>query len=94
MSYYGIACAYFRKIRIIRVSFGRLFEMEEILTASQVAALLKVHLRTVYTLARKGSIPARKFGGGWRFSKNEILKMVASSYENGSRIGPERKDVE
>lgn len=51
--------------------------MEEILTASQVAALLKVHLRTVYNLARKGALPARKFGGGWRFSKNAILKMMA-----------------
>ena len=51
--------------------------MEEILTASQVAALLQVHLRTVYNLARRGQIPAIKFGGGWRFSKNAILKMVA-----------------
>lgn len=59
--------------------------MEEILTASQVAALLKVHLRTVYTLARKGSIPARKFGGGWRFSKNAILKMVANYEERPSK---------
>ena len=61
--------------------FGK---MEEILTASQVAALLKVHLRTVYTLARKGSIPARKLGGGWRFSKSAILQMVANDEEGPS----------
>jgi len=64
-----------RKLEQVLEDFRK---MEEILTASQVAALLKVHLRTVYTLARKGSIPARKFGGGWRFSKNAILKMVAN----------------
>ncbi len=58
--------------------------MEEILTASQVAALLQVHLRTVYKLARKGSIPGIKFGGGWRFSKNEILKMIARDEEKDS----------
>lgn len=52
--------------------------MEQILTASQVADLLQVHLRTVYKLARKGLIPGRKFGGGWRFSKEEILKMISS----------------
>ena len=52
--------------------------MEQILTASQVADLLQVHLRTVYKLARKGLIPGRKFGGGWRFSKDEILKMISS----------------
>ena len=52
--------------------------MEQILTASQVAELLQVHLRTVYKLARKGLIPGRKFGGGWRFSKEEIMKMISS----------------
>jgi excisionase family DNA binding protein len=52
--------------------------VEQILTASQVADLLQVHLRTVYKLARKGLIPGRKFGGGWRFSKEEILKMIST----------------
>jgi excisionase family DNA binding protein len=52
--------------------------VEQILTASQVAELLQVHLRTVYKLARKGLIPGRKFGGGWRFSKEEIMKMISS----------------
>ena len=52
--------------------------MEQILTASQVAELLQVHLRTVYKLARKGLIPGRKFGGGWRFSKDEIMRMISS----------------
>ncbi len=53
--------------------------MEQILTASQVAELLQVHLRTVYKLARRGLIPGRKFGGGWRFSREEILKMISTS---------------
>jgi excisionase family DNA binding protein len=52
--------------------------VEQILTASQVAELLQVHLRTVYKLARKGLIPGRKFGGGWRFSKDEIMRMISS----------------
>jgi excisionase family DNA binding protein len=52
--------------------------VEQILTASQVAELLQVHLRTVYKLAHKGLIPGRKFGGGWRFSKEEIMKMISS----------------
>ena len=51
--------------------------MEEILTASQVADLLQVHPRTIYKLVKQGSIPGRKFGGGWRFNKNEILLMVS-----------------
>lgn len=52
--------------------------MEDILTASQVASLLQVHPRTVYKLVKQGSIPGRKFGGGWRFSKSEILLMISS----------------
>lgn len=59
--------------------------MKELLTASQVASLLQVHLRTVYKLARKGMIPGRKFGGGWRFSKSEILRMVVGKEEKGLR---------
>jgi len=53
--------------------------VEQILTASQVAELLQVHLRTVYKLARRGLIPGRKFGGGWRFSRDEIMKMISNS---------------
>jgi excisionase family DNA binding protein len=51
-------------------------QTDEILTASQVATLLQIHPRTVYKLVKKGSLPGRKFGSGWRFSKSEILFMV------------------
>jgi excisionase family DNA binding protein len=57
-------------------SYLKSIPMDKILTASEVAALLKVHPRTVYNLALQGSIPARKLGGNWRFSKEAILKMV------------------
>jgi excisionase family DNA binding protein len=60
----------------IALSFGRLF-MDEILTASEVAELLQIHPRTVYKLVKEGSLPGRKFGGGWRFSRSEILAMVS-----------------
>ena len=54
--------------------------MEQILTASQVADMLQVHLRTVYKLARKGLVPGRKFGGGWRFSRDEIVRMISGGH--------------
>jgi len=59
--------------------------VEELLTASQTAALLQLHLRTIYKLARRGLIPGRKFGGGWRFSQSEILKMVAAGEDRESQ---------
>ena len=51
-------------------------QVEEILTATQVASLLQIHPRTVYKLVKEGSLPGKKFGGGWRFSKLEIMAMV------------------
>ena len=51
--------------------------MDDILTAEQVAELLQIHVRTVYKLVRKGLLPGRKFGGGWRFSKTAIVQLVA-----------------
>jgi excisionase family DNA binding protein len=51
-------------------------QMEEILTANQVAQLLQIHPRTVYKLVKEGALPGTKFGGGWRFSRSEILAMV------------------
>jgi len=64
--------------------------LEEILTASQVAQLLQIHLRTVYKLARKGALPGAKLGGGWRFSKNEILKIVAGNEEKALPVAADR----
>ncbi len=53
--------------------------MDEILTASQVANLLQLHPRTVYKLVKQGSLPGRKFGGGWRFNKSEIVGLISVS---------------
>jgi excisionase family DNA binding protein len=51
--------------------------MDEILTASQVAELLQLHPRTVYKLVKRGSIPGKKFGGGWRFNRSEIIGLIS-----------------
>jgi excisionase family DNA binding protein len=51
-------------------------QVDEILTANQVAELLQIHPRTVYKLVKQGSLPGRKFGGGWRFCRSEIMAMV------------------
>lgn len=59
--------------------------MEEILTAAQAAELLQIHPRTLYKLVRRGSIPGRKLGGGWRFSKAEILRMIAVDHDKEPR---------
>ena len=52
--------------------------MEEIMTPSEVAALLKIHLKTVYKLAEKGVIPGNRIGRSWRFSRGDVLELVSS----------------
>lgn len=53
--------------------------MDEILTASEAAALLKVHKRTVYRLAEEGVIPGSRIGHRWRFSKSNIMALVSKA---------------
>ena len=44
----------------------------ETYTAQEVAEALKLHPYTIRRLCREGKIPAFKFGGQWRFRKDEI----------------------
>jgi excisionase family DNA binding protein len=45
---------------------------DEILTLPEVAALLKVAEKTVYTMAQRAEIPAFKVRGQWRFKRADI----------------------
>lgn len=45
---------------------------DEILTLPEVAQLLKVAEKTVYTMAQKGEVPAFKVGGQWRFRRTDL----------------------
>ena len=42
----------------------------------ELADYLRVSLRTIYSYAQRGEIPAIKIVGQWRFEKNEIDKWV------------------
>jgi excisionase family DNA binding protein len=61
--------------------------MEEIMTPSEVAALLKIHLKTVYKLAERGVIPGNRIGRSWRFSRNDVLELVSSKSMSLSENG-------
>ena len=52
--------------------------MEEIMTPSEVADMLKIHLKTVYKLAEKGVIPGNRIGRSWRFSRSDVMELVSS----------------
>jgi excisionase family DNA binding protein len=49
---------------------------DEILTLPEVAQLLKVAEKTVYSMAQKGQLPAFKVGGQWRFKRVDIDQWI------------------
>ncbi len=63
---------------------------EEILTIQEVAKLLKVADKTVYTMAQKGALPAFKVGGLWRFRRQDLDAWIS---ERVGRISEYRKDA-
>jgi excisionase family DNA binding protein len=61
---------------------------DEILTLPEVAQLLKVAEKTVYTMAQKGELPAFKVGGQWRFRRADLDAWIdAKTPSRGGRGG-------
>jgi excisionase family DNA binding protein len=62
---------------------------DEILTVQEVAALLKVADKTVYTMAQRGEIPAFKVRGHWPFRRTDIdawiQEQTTSRREDGGQ---------
>jgi excisionase family DNA binding protein len=59
---------------------------DEILTLPEVAALLKVAEKTVYTMAQKAEMPAFKVRGQWRFKREDIdawIEQQKSTHRDG-----------
>jgi excisionase family DNA binding protein len=48
----------------------------EVMTAREVAALLRMPMSTVYELARKGVLPARQLGRTWRFLRPRLEELL------------------
>jgi excisionase family DNA binding protein len=68
--------------------------VHEVITPSEVAALLQIHVKTVYRLARQGVLPGRQIGRRWRFSRSEILGLVSHHGPNGDAARPAEPPLE
>ncbi len=49
---------------------------DEILTLPEIANLLKVAEKTVYTMAQRAQLPAFKVRGQWRFKRVDIDRWI------------------
>jgi excisionase family DNA binding protein len=51
---------------------------DDVMTASEVADLLKMPVSTIYELARRGELPARRLGRTWRFLRPRLEELLAA----------------
>jgi len=52
--------------------------MNGLLTPVEAGLYLRVHVRTIYRLAKNGKIPGRKFGARWKFEKAILDEWVSN----------------
>lgn len=50
--------------------------MKRLLTARDVAGLLKINYRTVLKLRRQGQLPARAIAGTWRWTEQDVQDYI------------------
>jgi excisionase family DNA binding protein len=50
---------------------------DEVMTAREVADLLKMPVSTIYELARRGELPARRLGRTWRFLRPRLEELLS-----------------
>jgi excisionase family DNA binding protein len=62
----------------------------EVLKIRDVAALLKIGEKTVYSMAQSAELPAFKVRGQWRFSRKDIDEWIEKQ-KNTSRDFEEKK---
>jgi excisionase family DNA binding protein len=55
----------------------------EVLRIKDVAALLKVGEKTVYSMAQLAELPAFKVRGQWRFSRKDIDEWIEKQKNTG-----------
>ena len=49
---------------------------EPLMTASEIAQHLRLHIETIYRLIQKEGLPAVKAGGQWRFRVSEVDRWL------------------
>jgi excisionase family DNA binding protein len=66
---------------------------EDILKLKDVALLLKVSEKTVYSMAQNGDLPAFKVRGQWRFSRVDIADWIESQKRSSASVEAEKPSL-
>ena len=62
-------------------------ETVDVLVASEVAALLRMNVKTIYDLAKTGEIPSWRLGRHFRFSRPAIVALLGQCKSAPHREG-------
>ena len=54
-------------------------EPPEVMTAEQAADFLQINERVILELAEAGTLPGRKLGGSWRFSRTALIAWLSET---------------
>ena len=60
--------------------------MTDLLTAEEVATMLKVKVTTVRRWYRQGLLPGAKVGKALRFRRNDVEDWLAAHFRPGSQL--------
>ena len=61
----------------------------KLLTLIEVAEILRVSPRTIYTRINDGSLPAFKFGGVWRIGEQVVEELMRGRVATDGQSGSE-----
>jgi len=65
--------------------------LEEIITPTEVASLLRIHVKTVYRLAEEGLIPGKKIGRSWRFRRSSVLELISREEQIEEKVNNKKR---
>ena len=51
----------------------------DVMTAEELSALLRLSLPVIYARAQSGDIPGQRIGAQWRFSRRAIEELLSKS---------------
>ncbi|MBU1195219.1 MAG: helix-turn-helix domain-containing protein [Proteobacteria bacterium] len=60
---------------------------DEVLKIKDVAALLKIGEKTVYSMTQSRELPGFKVRGQWRFSKKDIDRWIEKQKTSSQNLG-------
>lgn len=64
---------------------------DEMLTIKDIAVMLKVGEKTIYSMTQSGELPAFKVRGQWRFSRKDVEAWIEQQKNTTHHLGEDEQ---